>query len=193
MTFENYKYKHMKKTLRIHIGGYIFNIDEDAFQSLKQWLDAIFVKYEHEKDGEEIFNDIELRVAELFVEKVGNEGTIRLKTVNEIIQVMGSPEDFDPEEENTKSKEEPIFSRKETEKQKRLYRSRNNRIIAGVCGGLGDYFGIDPVIIRLLFFAAFIFAGTGTILYIILWIVVPEGVSVSHIFKNTKQKRYNFN
>jgi len=168
----------MKKTIRIHISGYIFNIDEDAYQILKIWLDSILQKYKGEEGGDEIFNDIEMRVAELFEEKVGNEGVVTIETVNEIISIMGKPEDFEPEEELQK-KEAPTFSKKKTRKQKRLYRDEDNQIIAGVCGGLGNYFGVDPVIFRLLFIAAVIVGGFGTIPYIVLWIAIPKAVTVS--------------
>ena len=89
----------MKKTIRIHISGYIFNIDEDAYQILKIWLDSILQKYKEEEDGDEIFNDIEMRVAELFDEKVGNEGVVTQKEVDDIITIMGKPEDFEPEKD----------------------------------------------------------------------------------------------
>lgn len=56
---------------------------------------------------------------------------------------------------------------------KRLYRSRRERMIAGVCGGLGEYFGIDPTWIRLLFILLFILGGSTLIVYLILWIIVP--------------------
>ncbi len=168
----------MKKTIRINISGYIFNIDEDAYQTLKIWLDSISEKYKNEQDGEEIFNDIEMRVAELFEEKVGNEGVVTQKEVNEIIKIMGNPEDFESEEEEKHS--EPAFStEKKTRKQKRLYRDDEDKIIAGVCSGLGSYFGIDPVIIRLLFVLAVIVGGFGTLLYIILWIAVPKAETIS--------------
>ena len=168
----------MKKTIRIHISGYIFNIDEDAYQILKIWLDSISQKYKDEEDGEEIFNDIEMRVAELFDEKVGNEGVVTQKEVDDIITIMGRPEDFEPEED-TPEQNEPTYSKKKTRKQKRLYRDEDNQIIAGVCSGLGNYFGTDPVIFRLLFVAAVIVGGFGTILYIILWIAIPKAVTVS--------------
>ena len=80
----------MKKTIRIHISGYIFNIDEDAYQILKIWLDSILQKYKEEEDGDEIFNDIEMRVAELFDEKVGNEGVVTQKEVDDIITDDGA-------------------------------------------------------------------------------------------------------
>lgn len=64
------------------------------------------------------------------------------------------------------------------EKQKRLYRSESNRMIAGVCGGLGEYFNIDPVILRLAFVLVTLAGGAGILAYIILWIVVPTESSV---------------
>ncbi|RLD53376.1 MAG: hypothetical protein DRI94_00095 [Bacteroidetes bacterium] len=168
----------MKKTIRIHISGYIFNIDEDAYQILKIWLDSILQKYKEEEDGDEIFNDIEMRVAELFDEKVGNEGVVTQKEVDDIITIMGKPEDFEPEKD-APEQNKPTYSKKKTRKQKRLYRDEDNQIIAGVCGGLGNYFGTDPVLFRLLFIAAVIVGGFGTIPYIVLWIAIPKAVTVS--------------
>ena len=60
------------------------------------------------------------------------------------------------------------------EEKKKLVRSRSDRVLAGVCGGLGDYFDIDPVIIRLIFVFLVVFAGGGVLAYVILWLVVPE-------------------
>ncbi|MCF6183708.1 MAG: PspC domain-containing protein [Bacteroidales bacterium] len=167
----------MKKTIRIHISGYIFNIDEDAYQKLKIWLDSISEKYKNEEDGEEIFNDIEMRVAELFEEKSGHEGVVTQKEVDDIIKIMGKPEDFEPEEDENINFS--FSNKKKSRKQKRLYRDEENQIIAGVCSGLGSYFGIDPVIIRLLFVAALVIGGFGTLLYIILWIAVPKAETIS--------------
>ena len=62
----------------------------------------------------------------------------------------------------------------DTSPSKKLYRSRNNRYIAGVCGGLGEYFGIDPTIVRLLFaLLMFVFLST-LVIYIVMWLIVPE-------------------
>lgn len=58
--------------------------------------------------------------------------------------------------------------------EKRLYRSKNDRMIAGICGGLAEYFGIDPVIVRVGFVVLLIGAGSGILAYAILWIIVPE-------------------
>ncbi len=169
----------MKKTIRIHISGYIFNIDEDAYSKLKKWLDRIALKYENEEDGEEIFNDIEARVAELFDEQAGNEGVITLKEVEEVIKTMGNPEDFEPDEKKEQNISDDYPKEKKKRKQKRLYRDEDNNVFAGVCAGLGNYFGTDPVFIRLIFVAAFFLGGFGPLIYIILWIVIPKAVTVS--------------
>jgi len=165
----------MKKTIRIHISGYIFNIDEDAFQILETWLNNVSKQYENEKDGDEIFKDIEMRVAELFNDKVGSEGVISTIEVNNIIQIMGQPEEFEEEEKTSYAEK----NEKKTTKQKRLYRDEDDNVIAGVCSGLGNYFGIDPVLVRLAFLIAIIIGGFGTILYIILWIIIPKAETVS--------------
>lgn len=74
---------------------------------------------------------------------------------------------------------------------KKLFRSRDQRIIAGVCGGLGEYFDIDPVIIRVIFLVTVLLGGAGVLLYLILWLVIPEegGVSMAgNIAKGAKKQ-----
>jgi len=178
----------MKKAIRIHISGYIFSIDEDAYSILKQWLDNVSVQYLKEEDGEEIINDIEMRVAELFKDKVGNDGAVSLIEVNSIIKTMGQPEEFEEENsiinktpttsENRNSKK-TFSSNKKTRKEKRLFRDDENSVIAGVCGGIGNYLGIDPVLIRLAFILAVFVGGFGTVIYIILWAITPKALTVS--------------
>lgn len=173
----------MKKAIRIHISGYIFNIDEDAYSELKTWLDKVSKQYENEKDGEEIINDIEMRVAELFMDKVGNEGAVSIDEVNSIIRTMGQPEDFEEETvENPKQnfeQKETFKENKKARKEKRLFRDDENNVIAGVCSGLGYYFGIDPVLIRLAFILTIFMGGFGVITYIVLWIISPKATSTT--------------
>ncbi len=57
---------------------------------------------------------------------------------------------------------------------KKLYRSRENRVLGGVCGGIGEYFEIDPVIVRLIFLILFFVGGVGFLGYLIAWIIIPE-------------------
>jgi phage shock protein PspC (stress-responsive transcriptional regulator) len=176
----------MKKAIRIHISGYIFNIDEDAYLELKKWLDKIAQQYINEKDGKEIVDDIEMRVAELFMNKVGNEGAITISEVKSIIETMGQPEDFEDDlntstTSNNKKLPQNNFSKedKKRTKNKRLFRDEENKVIAGVCSGLGHYFGIDPVLIRLAFILTVFMGGFGVITYIVLIIVSPKAISTS--------------
>ncbi len=173
----------MKKAIRIHITGYIFNIEEDAYVLLEKWLDDVLNQYEEEEDGEEIFKDIEMRVAELFHAKVGKEGVVSLAEVNGVIKTMGQPEEFE-DIENAKqkpSKQERNFSEKnrKSKRLRRFYRDEENNILGGVCIGAGHYLGIDPVLIRLGFILATVLAGFGPIVYLVLWIVTPKAKTVS--------------
>jgi len=74
-------------------------------------------------------------------------------------------------------------------KSKKLYRSRKNKILGGVCGGLGEYFNIDPSLVRLLWVFVFLMGGSGLLIYIIFWIVLPEEEEVRKEVKNDKEKR----
>lgn len=81
------------------------------------------------------------------------------------------------------------------ETRERIYRSRSNRIIGGVCSGLGNYLNLDPVLIRIIFIVLAIFAGGGILIYIILWIVIPEepAIVLQSASENAKQKIANEN
>jgi len=59
---------------------------------------------------------------------------------------------------------------------KQLRRSRNNRVIAGVCSGIGEYLGVDPVAIRLLMVVATLMGGSGILIYLVAWVLIPEEV-----------------
>lgn len=59
--------------------------------------------------------------------------------------------------------------------EKKLVRTSDNKVLAGVCGGLGQYFGIDATLVRIAFLVAFLFFGFGPLIYIILWLVMPQG------------------
>lgn len=161
----------MKKTLNINLSGLVFNIDEDAYLILKEYLDSVSRHFEKETGKEEIMNDIENRIAEEFTQKkTQSKEAISKEDVEEIIKTMGRVEDFSDEEttqkENTQTPPSSV--------PKRLYRDRDNAVLAGVASGIAKYFGVDPVFIRGLF-VLFTFAGGFAVpLYIILWIITPE-------------------
>ncbi len=166
----------MNKTVNMNLGGFFFHIDEDAYQKLNRYFDAIKRSLSNE-GRDEIMNDIESRISELFSEKLTSEKQVLgLKDIDDVIAVMGQPEDYKIEDDNTGQMNYTSTSTR----SKKLYRDKESGIIGGVASGLGHYFGIDPVWIRiilvLLVFAGF---GTGILAYIILWAVTPEAVTTS--------------
>ena len=174
----------MNKTVNINLGGMFFHIDEDAFQKLTRYFDAIKRSLSNSSGHDEIIKDIEMRVSELLNEKQKTDKyVIGLKDVDEVIAVMGQPEDYIIEDE---LKGTNSYSNNTNRRTKKLYRDREKGMISGVSAGLGHYFGIDAVWIRialiLLVFAGF---GTGILIYIILWIVTPEAVTTSEKLEMT--------
>lgn len=166
----------MNKTVNINIGGLVFHIDEDAFQKLTRYFEAIKRSLSNSSGKDEIMKDIEMRVAELLSEKQkSDKHVINNKDVDEVIVVMGQPEDYrlDDADENSS---EPLYTGTRT---KKLYRDKDRGTIAGVCTGLGHYFGIDAVWIKILFLILFFGFGTGLLAYIILWIAMPKAITTA--------------
>ena len=167
----------MNKTISINLGGMFFHIDEDAYQKLSRYFDA--VKRSLSPDGrEEIMKDIESRIAELFQERIQNEKqVVSLIEIDAVIGIMGQPEDYKIDEETAQSIDYSFPS-----KVKKLYRDKENSIIGGVASGFGHYLNIDPVWIRLLF-VIIVVAGFGSpiLIYLILLVIIP-------VAKTTSQK-----
>ncbi|MEO7802462.1 MAG: PspC domain-containing protein, partial [Ginsengibacter sp.] len=177
----------MKKVININFQGRVVPIEETAFELLKQYTDSLRMYFANEEGRDEIINDIESRIGELFQERITKGTTcITDEDVNAIINNMGRPKDFadvdsdsnyvepDPSRPFTGPVTPNVFSRK-------LYRDANNKIIGGVCSGIAAYFGIEPIIVRLVF----IFSGIGFLAYILLWAFVPS----SNNLKNGVRKR----
>ncbi len=161
----------MKKALKINLSGQIFHIDEDAYEKLKIYLDRISSHFSNVEETREIIADIEARIAELFREKFRDDSqVITVADVDQVINIMGKPEDFAGEEEE-EAKKGPSGSRH----YRRLYRDPDNAVIGGVAAGLSAYFNIDPVVLRILF-VVLILVGWGLpiIIYLVLWIAVPK-------------------
>ena len=160
----------MKKTFNINLGGIVFHIDEDAYDLLDKYLSNLRIHFSKEEGAEEIVHDMELRISELFSERLNEKNqVITLKDVEEIIAQMGKPEEFS--ENTTQDNKEYIKEEKTT---KRLFRDPDNKVIGGVCSGLAAYLGWDVTLLRL-FMLAMIFLVHGSIIaYIIAWIIIPE-------------------
>jgi phage shock protein PspC (stress-responsive transcriptional regulator) len=164
----------MKKTLNINIKGIIFYVDEDAYNKLNTYLEEIKTHFRNKKGQEEIINDIENRIVELFQQKLsGKKQVIVMEDVEEVISIMGHPADFDEDSE------EDQVSYISGKGKKRLFRNIDDRMLGGVCSGLGAYFNIDATIVRIIFLLALFLAGGSILVYIVLWIVIPPARSVS--------------
>ena len=173
----------MNKTVNINLGGMFFHIDEDAYLKLTRYFDAIKRSLNNSSGQDEIIKDIEMRVSELLTEKQKSEKhVVGLKDVDEVIAVMGQPEDYRLEDEESANQSFNYATRK----HKKLYRDKEKGMIGGVATGLGHYFGVDAVWIKILFLI-FVFAGfgTGILAYFVLWIVTPEAVTTSEKLEMT--------
>ncbi|MCK5465634.1 MAG: PspC domain-containing protein, partial [Bacteroidales bacterium] len=191
----------MKTTVKINLSGQIFNLDDDAYQALKDYLDSISKRFRNMEEGAEIISDIESRIAELFQSKISDKKeVITIEDVNDVIAIMGQPEDF-LEEEGMDGEAGASYAKRK--KSKKYYRDGDNAIAGGVCSELGAYFGIENWLMRLLWVIFFFATGGGPllILYVVLWIAVPkamtaaeklemrgEKVTVSNIEKTVKEE-----
>lgn len=170
----------MNKVQHINLGGFPFTIDEDAFEHLSRYLETIHRHFRGSEGYEEITNDIEARMAELFRESLGERGTIiTMKEVKDAIVIMGTPEDFGAEP--VEDEPEPRSSTGSGYRPgKRLFRNPEDEVLGGVCSGIAAYFGIaDPLWIRLLFIVITISGGFGIPAYLILWAIVPKAETAS--------------
>lgn len=168
----------MNKTISINLGGFFFHIDEDAYQKLSRYFDA--VKRSLSADGrDEIMKDIESRIAELFQERLKNEKqVVGLTEIEEVISIMGQPEDYKIDDEKS-TYQSSSSSTNFYYPSKRLYRDKENGMLGGVMAGLGHYLGIDTLWLRIIMVILFFGFGTGLFVYIVLWILVPEAVTTT--------------
>lgn len=170
----------MNKTVNINLGGFFFHIDEDAYQKLNRYFDAIRRSLSNSTGCEEIMKDIEMRIAELISEKhASDKQVINSREIDEIIAVMGQPEDYRIEDEPQTTATAYV------RKSKKLYRDTDKGMLGGVCSGLGHYFGVDVVWFRVLFLVLLFGFGTGILAYLILWIAIPAAVTTAEKLEMT--------
>ncbi len=171
----------MNKTISINLGGFFFHIDEDAYQKLSRYFDA--VKRSLAPDGrDEIMKDIESRIAELFQERLKNEKqVVGLVEIDAVIEIMGQPEDYKIDDEKTAYQANSATSTNNFYyPSKKLYRDKEHGMLGGVAAGFGHYLNIDPLWVRILFLISpWITFGTFLIIYVILWILIPEAVTTT--------------
>ncbi|MDH6307695.1 phage shock protein PspC (stress-responsive transcriptional regulator) [Dysgonomonas sp. PFB1-18] len=182
----------MKPTIRVSIGGLAFNVEEDAYHVLDNYLQSLKRHFSGSPEADEITGDIETRLSELLQIRMNNkDGVVSLTDAQEIIKIMGNPKDFDDSEPGTVNDEKNGSDHKQKAYseytqdlfKKKLLRDVDNKIIGGVCSGLSHYLRIDPTAIRLTVAGIFVFlfivanrwpaCMTVILIYIILWIVMP--------------------
>lgn len=170
----------MNQTLTVNISGMVFHIEVDAYDTLKNYLNKIKSYFNNSEEREEIMLDIESRIAELFSGMMSEKNqVITASDVENVINVMGKPEQYITEDEE---QSQSFSNETYVKSDKKLFRNPDDRILGGVCSGLGAYIGLDTVWVRLFFVAAF-FLGFGLLTYIILWIVMPEAKTASDKLK----------
>jgi phage shock protein PspC (stress-responsive transcriptional regulator) len=156
----------MKVTVNINLGGYPFNVDEDAYERLRQYMKSLEKEFSGESSASEIMTDIEGRIAELFRMRLNSyKQVITMKDVEEVMAILGSPEVIS----GSGTSEEPP-----PQSHRRMYRDPDRRVFGGVCAGISAYLNWDPLIMRIIFSVLILAGGFGLGLYLILWIVLPE-------------------
>ncbi|RKS53361.1 phage shock protein C (PspC) family protein [Gillisia mitskevichiae] len=168
----------MNKTVNINLAGIFFHIDEDAYAKLQHYLEAIKRSLTNTQGKEEIIADIEARIAELFNEKIQDKKQVIGNTeVEAVIATMGQPEDYMLDEEIFE--DEPSYT-KSSSTGKQLFRDTENSYVGGVSSGLGHYLGIQALWVRLLWVVLTVASsGAFILIYIALWIFVPEAKSTA--------------
>lgn len=166
----------MKTTVNISLRDYIFHLEEDAYERIKHYLDDLKSALSNEENFKEIIDNIEERIAELFRRRLSqHKQVVNLRDVEEIIAILGTPEKISGEEKE-KDKNKTNASAAGTRK---LYRDPVARVLGGVCSGLSIYTDVPLWLMRAIFVVFAFFGGFSVLVYIILWIVVPEARTAS--------------
>ncbi len=176
----------MQQVININFHGRIIPIETKAYDKLKAYTESLHKHFANEEGKEEIINDIESRIGELFQERI-KQGAVCItdNDVEAVIKSIGRPEEFDGEQS---ASTESASSTHSSPKAKRLFRDENNKVVGGVCSGLANYFGIDVVIVRIIFVVSVISFGFGFLPYLILWIAIPS--SASKEIGSTRKRLY---
>jgi phage shock protein PspC (stress-responsive transcriptional regulator) len=186
----------MKKVININFQGRVIPIEETAYEMLQNYISSLRSYFANEEGRDEIINDIENRIGELFDEKLKKGAACIMDAdVDNIMTSMGRPEDFEQEDEPVRAQSEGYKGssagaqatadtpQSTASTKKRLYRDEEDKILGGVASGLAHYLNIDPAVVRILFAVLAIFGGSGFLVYIILWIVLPSRSLITNIRK----------
>lgn len=200
----------MKKNISINISGIIFHIEEDGYETLKNYLESINTYFSSYEESEEIIADIEGRIAEIFLERLSEgQQVVSAEDVNDLMKTMGNTTDFEamedetdfaaPPEIKTESKEKKTHSsshtgantgQKQSKRSRTLQRDLKNQTLGGVASGIAHYFNIDSIWVRIAFILFLPAGGISLLAYFVLWVVVPgsndleENSSIKKLYRN---------
>lgn len=175
----------MNKILSITVGKQLFNIEESAFGSLNNYLKTLHTYFKNDKDSDEILGDLENRIAEIFGGAITKQKKfLTQEDIDKMVVTLGKTEDFDAINAKDEDKEKSVntilqASQAQNFSHKKLMRDPDDRILGGVCAGLGHYFNVSPLVVRLIALVLFLSFGFGLLIYIALWIIMPIAKSSS--------------
>jgi len=172
----------MNRTVTMNLSGIIFHIEEDAYEKLNKYLSAIKGYFSNSESRDEIMSDIESRIAEMLQSKVSQtKQAVLMADVESIIATMGKPEEFADENTQNTNNNQQHENREyiKNNGKRRVFRDPDDKMLGGVCSGIANYFDFDPIWLRGAFAISFFVFGTGFLLYIILWMIIPEAKTTS--------------
>ena len=159
----------MKKTINAAIGGCSFIIDEDAYDTLDNYLECSQNTLDNNSSSTEVMEELEARLADLLKCRLGGRQVVNLAMVESVIGELGYPEGYRTEDQNRKDNED--FGERPARK---LFRDPDGKKIAGVCSGLALFLGVDVVLVRVIFLVALICGSAGFWIYLVIWVAAPE-------------------
>ncbi|MCF0168038.1 MAG: PspC domain-containing protein [Bacteroidales bacterium] len=169
----------MKKTSLVSIGGKTFSIEEDAYNFLEQYLADYRNKIRLAFQTEEVMEEVEARISDLLSEKVSGMGVVSLAHIKSIAEQIGMPDGpFNASYDTSRtsfSSEKP--GNANCNAQRRFFRDKDHSWLGGVCSGLGAYFNLDILLVRIIFLVLLFTFSAGFWIYIILWIAAPHAVT----------------
>lgn len=183
----------MEKIIQIEYQGRNFSIEESAYQIFQQYELDLKQFFSKEEEGDEIFADLQYRMSEILEQRCGQQ-TIYKKDIEALIEMIGKPIDFETNDTGNEKK-----SKLYTSLKKKLFRDKKDKIIAGVCSGIANYFSIDPIIVRLIFIlftifniVTFLSFNIGILAYILFWVILTPAILEPNVskklFRNPKDK-----
>lgn len=185
----------MKKVVNVSVGGRSFSLDEDAYARLLTYFDHFKARLDRDTQSakEEVMADLENRIAELFDQGTGGASyrVVNLALVTKVVEQLGMPDGSKEHEMGASSQGQNQESGTDDEyprsglgvdftyngaqgtSRRRLFRDLDNKTIGGVCAGLAAFLNVDLTIVRIVSLLTLLLWGTGFLVYLVLWIVVP--------------------